>query len=209
MDMTGQITVNTQSSIRIEAGKVIRFDPYRINGAPHDADLVFLTHDHYDHFSPADLQLVMKRETVIVAPESMRSALRKAGFPDFTALQAGEVSEVSGVSVEAVASYNLNKPFHPKENGWLGYVITVDGQRVYVAGDTDATPEAAAVCCDIALLPIGGTYPMDACVAAELVKSIHPKRVIPTHYGSIVGNPEDGRRFAEAVGIEAQVVFCL
>ena len=207
--MPEQITVNTQSSIRIEAGKVIRFDPFRIGRAVHDADVVLLKHDHYDHFSPEDLRLVMKPDTVLAAPESMRNVLKKAGFTDFTALHAGETAEICGISVETVAAYNLNKPFHPKAAGWLGYVITAEGQRIYVAGDTDAVPESSAVHCDIAMLPIGGTYTMDAREAAELVRVMRPKTVIPTHYGSIVGNRRDGQVFADAVGSAAQVVFRL
>lgn len=207
--MIEKITVNTQSSIRIAAEKVIRFDPYQISGAPHDADIVFLTHEHYDHFSPDDLRLVMKPETVLAAPKSMQKILRKAGFSPFTAFQAGESGTVCGYPVEAVASYNLNRSFHPKENGWLGYVVTVDGQRIYVAGDTDAVPEAAAVHCDIALLPIGGTFTMNAKEAAALVRKIRPKAVIPTHYGTIVGQRSDGQLFSDAVGSEIHVVIRL
>ncbi|MCR5305936.1 MAG: MBL fold metallo-hydrolase [Oscillospiraceae bacterium] len=207
--MLEQITVNTQSSIRVAAGAVIRFDPYQIDGAPHDADIVFLTHAHYDHFSPEDLRRVMKPDTVLAAPASMREELRQAGFMLQKAFQAGESGDVSGYSVKAVASYNLNKPFHPKSNGWLGYIVTVNGCRIYVAGDTDATPEAAAVQCDLALLPIGGTYTMNYKEAAALTRKIQPQAVIPTHYGSIVGKKEDGRYFADAVGSEIQVVLRL
>lgn len=205
--MTDRITVNTQSSIRIDAGKIIRFDPFRISGAPHDADAVFLTHAHFDHFSPDDLRSVLKPDTVIAAPESMRKELFHAGFPLHAAFSAGETAAVCGFPAEAVAAYNLNKAFHPKENGWLGYVVTVNGCRIYVSGDTDATPEAAAVKCEIAMLPVGGTYTMDVAEAAELVRRIHPRTVIPTHYGSIVGDRSDGARFAKAVGAEIKVVL--
>lgn len=207
--MLNQITVNAQSSIRIGGETVMYFDPFRIEQAANDADIILITHPHFDHFSPADIAKVRKPETVFVAPQSMEKELTAAGITDAVLLKAGESKTVCGIPVEAVPAYNKTKHFHPKRNGWLGYIVTVGGKRIYAAGDTDATDEAAAVRCEIALIPIGGTYTTDAAEAADLVSRMHPQTVIPIHYGTIVGNVSDGDAFAKRVNAPVQVVFKL
>ncbi len=207
--MLNQITVNAQSSIRIGGETVMYFDPFRIEHAANDADIILITHPHFDHFSPADIAKVRKPETVFVAPQTMEKELTAAGITDAVLLKAGESKTVCGIPVEAVPAYNKTKHFHPKQNGWLGYIVTVDGKRIYAAGDTDATDEAAAVRCEIALIPIGGTYTTDAAEAAELVSRMQPQTVIPIHYGTIVGNVSDGDAFAKRVKAPVQVVFKL
>ncbi len=197
--MRRQITVNAQSSIRIGGDQVLYFDPFRITDARKDADIVFITHPHFDHFSPADIVRVCKPETVFIAPESMAAELKAAGITEPVLMKPGESKTISGIAVETVPAYNISKQFHPKQNGWLGYIVTVGGKRIYAAGDTDATKEAAAVQCDIALIPIGGTYTMNPAEAAELVNRMRPQIVIPIHYGTIVGNPGDGAAFAKFV----------
>ena len=207
--MLNQITVNAQSSIRIGGETVMYFDPFRIEHAANDADIILITHPHFDHFSPADIAKVRKPETVFVAPQTMEKELTAAGITDAVLLKAGESKTVCGIPVEAVPAYNKTKHFHPKRNGWLGYIVTVGGKRIYAAGDTDATDEAAAVRCEIALIPIGGTYTTDAAEAAELVSRMQPQTVIPIHYGTIVGNVSDGDAFAKRVKAPVQVVFKL
>ena len=207
--MTEQITVNAQSSIRIGGETVLYFDPFRIGAAVQDADIIFITHAHFDHFSPADIAKLRKPDTVFVAPASMAAELRANGILSPVLMQPGEKKTVCGIAVEAVPAYNLNKQFHPRKNGWLGYAVTVGGKRIYVAGDTDATPEAAAVSCDTALLPIGGTYTMNAAEAAALADKIQPETVIPTHYGTIVGNVSDGDAFAGMVKPPVKVLLRL
>lgn len=199
--MTDKITINTHSSIRIAANKIVYFDPFKITKETHDADIVFVTHSHFDHLSPEDIAAVSKPDTLLVIPESIRAEVQKAGFSSekIIALAPEQSTVVCGVQIEAVPSYNMNKPMHPKKNGWLGYVITVEKTRIYVAGDMDATPEGKAVQCDIAMIPIGGTYTMNAEEAAELVNAMQPKIAIPTHYGSIVGSPNDAQTFASLV----------
>lgn len=197
--MRRKITVNAQSSIRIGGDQVLYFDPFRITDARKDADIVFITHPHFDHFSPADIARVCKPETVFIAPESMAAELKAAGITEPFLMKPGESKTICGIAVETVPAYNISKQFHPKQNGWLGYVVTVDDKRIYAAGDTDATKEAAAVQCDIALIPIGGTYTMNPAEAAELVNRMQPQIVIPIHYGTIVGNPGDGAAFAKLV----------
>lgn len=209
--MIEKITVNTHSSIRIVSEKIIYCDPFKLDGTPHDADIVFVTHAHFDHFSPEDLEKIAKPETTYVMPESMKADAVKAGIREenLITLQPEQTADVCGIPVETVPSYNIGKPMHPKKNGWLGYILTVEGQRIYIGGDMDATPEAAVVKCDIAMIPIGGTYTMNAKEAAALVNEMRPKTVIPTHYGSIVGLKKDEKTFVKLVDEGISVVIKL
>lgn len=200
------ITINTHSSIKMTAEKTIYFDPFKITDESHDADIVFVTHEHFDHFSPDDIALVAKEDTVLVVPESMKEKAAEACVKseNIVCLKPCESHEICGIKVETVPSYNTNKPMHPKANGWLGYIVTIADMRVYVAGDTDATEEAEAVVCDAAMIPIGGTYTMNTEEAAALINKMRPKYALPTHYGDIVGEATDGIDFAVDVdpGIE-------
>lgn len=208
--MTNNISVNTQSSIRIDSGSaIIRIDPFKISGAPHDADIILITHEHYDHFSPEDIEKVRKPDTVFAAPKSMKNKLEVAGISNAVLLSPGDKTEISGIPVEAAAAYNTLKPFHPKSNGWLGYIVTAGGKRIYAAGDTDAVKEVKAVKCDIALVPAGGTFTMNYREAAALVNEIRPETAIPIHYGSIVGNSSDGENFGKLVDKSIKVVIKL
>lgn len=208
--MREEITVNTQSSIKIVGSKVLYFDPWQIEGEPHDANIIFITHEHYDHFSPEDIAKVSNDKTMVVFPQSMeREAANKTGIPsdNLVFMQPKEQREVSRLMIEAIPAYNNKKPFHMKRSQWLGYVVTMDAEKYYVAGDTDVTPESWDVRCDVALLPIGGTYTMDAKAAAELAGHLSPRLVIPTHYGSIVGSPADGELFQTLIqrGIQVEL----
>ena len=166
-NLTRGIRVLHQNAIRIEAdGRVLYFDPHGVQDAPHDADYIFVTHDHYDHFSPEDIGRVSKAGTTLVVPESARAAAEAVGLAVLP-VQVGQSAALPGVSFRTVPAYNLNKKFHPRAKDWVGYVAEFGGGIYYIAGDTDATPEARAVRCDVALLPIGGTYTMDAEEAAE------------------------------------------
>lgn len=207
--MKNKITVNTQSSIRIQSEKIIYFDPFKISSAANDADVIFITHEHSDHFSPEDIRKVQKSDTVFVGPKSMEDTFKKSGYSDLILLAPGEKTTVQDIPVEAIPAYNLMKPFHLKKNGWLGYVITVEGQHIYVAGDTDDTPEAQAVSCDIALVPIGGTFTMNYKKAAAYINELHPQIAIPTHYGTIVGSADDGEAFRKLVQPDIEVVIKL
>lgn len=205
--MLDQISINLHSSIRVEGEKVLRFDPFRLADAPHDADVILITHAHYDHYSPEDVAKARKPGTILVAPCAMEDELKAE--PDVVLLYPGETAQVAGIPVEAVPSYNVGKPMHPKKNGWLGYVVTVNGCRIYVAGDTDDNPDIRQVRCDVALIPIGGTYTMNAAEAAALINEIRPAVAIPTHYGSIVGKAEDAASFSALVDPEIRVVLKL
>jgi L-ascorbate metabolism protein UlaG (beta-lactamase superfamily) len=175
---------------------------------PHDAAYVLITHQHYDHFSVEDIRKVINDSTVLVSPESMLDdALElESEVRSVVGVKPGVYRELSGLELETVPAYNTIKPFHPKRAEWVGYILRIDGKRVYIAGDTGLTKEAKQVKCDIALLPIGGTYTMDTKRAAELANIMRPEYVIPTHYGSIVGKSSDGQTFASYVKSPVRVV---
>ena len=196
--MTENIRVIIHSSIRIacEAGTVY-LDPYLLEEEAHDADYILVTHNHYDHFSPEDIRKIARDETILVVPEGMRDEAEKADLGlQIKTVRPAESYTIDTFSFETVASYNTLKPFHPKGAGWVGYILHDGGKRIYIAGDTDAVREAKQVKCDIALVPVGGTYTMNAKQAAELVNTIQPAVASPTHYGSAVGKKEDGEIFA-------------
>nr|MBF0221516.1 MBL fold metallo-hydrolase [Desulfobulbaceae bacterium] len=177
-------------------GKTIYFDPFQLAGNIFPpADLIFISHEHRDHFSPEDLAKIVTGRTVIVT--DARVAEKLTGL--VTVAAPGDKIEISGLSVEVVPAYNINKKFHPKKNGWLGFIVTVEGVRVYHAGDTDYIPEMKDMRADIALLPVSGTYVMTAAEAAQAALDIKPQVAIPMHYDSIVGSADDARLFAEAL----------
>ncbi len=182
-------------------GKAIVIDPFQVKKCE-PADVILVTHEHYDHCSPEDIQKVQEASTVIVTEAD--SAKKLSG--DVRVVQPGDKLTVSGIQIEAVPAYNTNKNFHPKQNGWLGFVLTVDGVRIYHAGDTDLIPEMDSIKADIALLPVSGTYVMTAEEAVEAAKIIKPKLVIPMHYDSIVGSADDARRFSDALSGTCEVV---
>ncbi|MCM1046085.1 MAG: MBL fold metallo-hydrolase [Candidatus Gastranaerophilales bacterium] len=206
--MEEKIMLPIHSSICIKTDKTIYIDPYRSEGDSHDADIIYITHEHYDHFSPEDIEKVRKEDTVYVLPESMRKAAQdlRAKEGNVVLVKAGEKTEIAGVPTETVAAYNHVKPFHPKNKGWVGYILTIEGERIYIAGDTDSNEENRQVKCDIAIVPVGGFYTMDAKKAAELVNSIKPKIAIPSHYGSAVGKAEDGDTFCKYVDSDIKVI---
>ena len=209
--MLENITINTQSSIRIEDNKIIRFDPFVIDRNYNDADIIFITHTHYDHFSVEDLNKVRKEDTIFIIPESEIDKLSSLNILESNIIKVvpNKSYEVLGYKFSTIPSYNTNKPFHKKEYNWVGYILEINNKKYYIAGDTDITEENKNVRCDIAFIPIGGTYTMDYTEAAELVNIIKPSIAIPIHYGSIVGKKEDANSFKELVDndIEIQILI--
>ena len=197
---TTNISVNTQSSIRIAGSKILYFDPFQISDESHDADVIFITHSHHDHLDPESIGKIAREDTVFIAPSSMGQEMRKVvGDAELLLMMPGSSRDAGGLAVQAVPAYNRLKPFHPKRYGWNGYVVTMDGVRYYVSGDTDAISELTSITCDVALVPVGGTYTMTAKEAAKLINEICPSVAIPTHYGSIVGKPADADTFRKYV----------
>lgn len=192
------ITVNTQNSIRIEGSKILYFDPFQIEDSRHDADMILITHEHFDHFEPDSITKVKKDDTLLAAPESMKKkVLSESGLsPDKCMFyRPGETYRQGDIVIQTVPAYNKMKPFHPRTKKWLGYIVKLDDIRYYVAGDTDVNEDIKKVQCDVALIPIGGHYTMDRKQAAVYVAELKPRAVIPTHYGSITGDKTDGREF--------------
>lgn len=204
------ITINIQSSIRIADSKILYFDPYQIENAEHDADMIFITHEHYDHFEPESIAKCKKDGTMLSAPESMKKkVLAETGIAAENCLffEPGKKYEIGSLKVETIPAYNRIKPFHPKGKKWQGYVVEMDSVRYYVSGDTGVNEDIKKVRCDVALLPIGGTYTMNWKQAAEYAAQIKPAVVIPTHYGSIVGDQADGEAFKKELGsLDADIV---
>ena len=180
------IFVNTRSSIKITGSKTIYFDPLEITDEPHDADMVFITHEHYDHFSPEDIRKVIKEDTLIIVPEVMISMIQESDFQvqEIHGIAPLQTRCIDGIECKGIPAYNIGKAFHPKNNCWIGYWVKLDERTYYAMGDTDVTPEAKAVEADVVFVPIGGKYTMDAAEAAEFINESRPELVVPIHYGS-------------------------
>ena len=189
-------------SYRIDGDVVIYFDPYEIKTGT-AADIIFISHEHFDHCSPSDVAKVQSEETVIVADRVSAKKLRGK----VKTMQPGDRLTVKGVGIEAVPAYNIDKQFHPKDAGMLGFVVNIGGVRVYHAGDTDFIPEMYDIETDVALLPVSGTYVMTADEAVEAALSINPKVAIPMHYGSIVGDKNDAEHFRDQLAGKVEVVI--
>jgi L-ascorbate metabolism protein UlaG (beta-lactamase superfamily) len=190
-------------TFRIEDGPTIYTDPYQLPSGLKPADLVLITHDHFDHLSLDDLKPLVTADTTAVAANACVGALKKLPFKEVHGIAPGESIQVGEVSIKAVPAYNVNKfrapgqPFHPKEANYVGFVVTVKGVSIYHAGDTDHIPEMRGLAPDIALIPVSGTYVMTAEEAVRAVADIAPKVAIPMHYGAIVGGPSDAQYFRE------------
>ncbi|MDQ1334365.1 MAG: hypothetical protein QG552_1315 [Thermodesulfobacteriota bacterium] len=179
---------------RIDAGKTIYFDPYQITGGP-VADLILVSHEHFDHCSPEDIAKIQGPETIIVTEKD--AAKKLTG--DIRVMRPGDVLDLGDVKIQAVPSYNTDKDFHPRKKGWLGFIVETEGVRVYHAGDADFIPEMEGLKVDIAFLPVSGTYVMTAEQAVNAALAIRPKLAIPMHYGAIVGDAQDAARFKKAL----------
>ena len=179
------IFVNTRSSIKIIGTKIIYFDPLEITGEPHDADMVFITHEHYDHFSPDDIRKVIKNDTRLVVPTAMLDMLKgkNLGLVDIYGMLPFQKENFDDVKCQTIPAYNIEKAFHPKNNDWLGYLVELDGITYYAMGDTDVTSETMEVEADVVFVPIGGKYTMNATEASEFINTKRPRLVVPIHYG--------------------------
>ncbi len=186
---------------RIDGTKTIYFDPFQI-ASTRKADIILVSHEHYDHCSPDDVARIQNDDTIIITEKD--SAKKLSG--DVRTVAPGEAVTMDDVTVTAVPAYNVNKKFHPRAKGWLGFIVEIDGMRVYHAGDTDFIPEMNDFQVDVALLPVSGTYVMTAEEAIQAARAIRPRAVIPMHFGSIVGSEKDAALFAQSLSGEMEVV---
>lgn len=195
--MLDNIEVLCHSSIRISKGKTIYIDPFHIRKQYNDADIILITHSHYDHFSEDDIEKVMKSGTKIYVTNDLFEKTKKLGFYEnnITIVKPNETYYEADIEIKTIRAYNTNKQFHSIENNWVGYILKINNIVYYIAGDTDITDENEKVKCDIAFIPVGGTYTMNAKEAAILMNKIKPKIAIPTHYGEIVGTKQDAEEF--------------
>jgi L-ascorbate metabolism protein UlaG (beta-lactamase superfamily) len=201
------------AAFRVTVGRAtVYIDPYRVGADAPPADLILITHGHYDHFSPQDVERLSKRDTWLVGPAAV--AERVSG--QVHRIGPGETLDdelVRGTHISAVAAYNTSKrdadgnPFHPRDAGWVGYELNVRGERLYHSGDTDVIPEMDSVTgVDVALLPVSGVYVMTAHEAAEAARRIQPRVAVPMHWGSHIGTEHDARTFAASAPVEVRLM---
>lgn len=212
------------SAINVEVGgKSLYFDPFhltdsksKLSMALDSADIVLITHDHYDHFSPLDIKLILKEDTKIVMPSSMKAIYEDSiineliDYSNVYYVKPNDSIQIGDISILAVPSYNVGKTFHISDKKYVGYIVSNNGESIYVAGDTDINDDNINIKCDIALLPVGGTYTMNSTEAAKLANTIRPKIVYATHYGDIVGvsgADGDGEAFKKLVDKDIEVIL--
>lgn len=190
------------ASFRVDGSKVIYFDPFELTSGP-VADIIFITHEHYDHCSPADVKKIQGKHTLIITEKD--SAKKLTG--SIKVVKPGDSLEIEGIKVKVIPSYNVQKDFHPKQRGWVGFLVEMDGFTIYHPGDCDLIPEMEGLGPDVALLPVSGTYVMDAKMAAEAAIKIGAKVVIPMHYGSFIGSQKDASILRDALKGKVEVVI--
>lgn len=191
-------------SFRLKGEKVVYIDPWKLAAGAEKADVILVTHEHYDHFSPDDIAKISKPDTVIVAPQSVAA---KSNLK-IKVVKPGDTLTANGVAIEVVPAYNPNKKFHPKSAGHVGYIVTLNGKRIYHTGDTDEIPEMAQIKCDIALMPVSGTYVMTAAEAAQAANRLKPALAIPMHYGDadVVGTRKDAEEFKKLAQVPVEIL---
>lgn len=188
------------NSIKILGDKIIYIDPFKISETTNDADFIFCTHSHFDHFSIEDILKIRNENTILVITVSaLEEALKYFNKEKIIIVEPNKNYIIEDLNFSTVPAYNLNKNFHPKENNWVGYLINTNNKTYYIAGDTDNIPEIQNIKCDVAFIPVGGTYTMNYKEAAELAIILNANLIVPTHYGSIVGEKTDGENFKKLV----------
>jgi L-ascorbate metabolism protein UlaG (beta-lactamase superfamily) len=202
-DLLQGITWLRHASFRIEApGCVIYVDPWKLKAKSAPADLILITHEHHDHFSPKDVDKIRTPDTTVVSIAAVTSELSG----DLRTVQAGDQLTAKGVDIEVVPAYNVDKHFHPQSKGGVGYILTTGGRRIYHAGDTDAIPEMDDMRVDVALVPVSGTYTMNASEAAAVVNKMQPAIAVPMHWGDAIGKREHALEFREKCQVPVTIM---
>lgn len=208
-----QITWLGHDGFKLKTGKTVYIDPYRLKSPAEPADVVCVTHEHFDHLSVDDLKTVVAPHTTVVTIAACEEAAKGLRPRAVRVVKPGDRILVEGIVIEAVPAYNTSKfrapgtPFHPQADGKVGFVVGMGGIRIYHAGDTDEVPEMAAVVgVDVALLPVSGTYVMTAAEAIKACEAIRPKLAIPMHYGAVVGSAADAEAFKKGVTCRVEIL---
>ena len=190
------------ASIRIDGEKIIYIDPWELKTDRPKADIILITHGHYDHCSKQDVEKIVRDGTAIFATPDCGNNLPF----NFHSISPGEEERVDGIIIRAVPAYNIGKHFHPRTNDWVGYIIEMGGERIYFTGDTDYIPEMDDITADILIIPVGGTYTMTADEAAGVANRIKPQLAIPIHFGAVVGSRLDADAFAELAQVPVEIL---
>ena len=202
------ITLNYHASIKMEKeGKVIYFDPFKIDNTSNDADYIFITHSHYDHYSETDIKKVMKDSTKFIITSDLEGKVSNLGVnkENITVVYPNESYTVDEIKFDTIPAYNTNKTYHKKSYNWVGYNVNLGGIKYYVVGDSDVTDEFKDVKCDVIFVPVGGTYTMDEKEASGAINEIKPKYAIPVHYGE-TGSGDNAKHFIELLNEEIKGV---
>lgn len=207
-----QITWLGHDSFIVKDGKTVIIDPFKLRSSPGKADILLISHEHFDHLSLEDIKKVVGNDTTVVTIAAAKKELGSVKVKEVKSVKPGDNVKIGDVSIEVVPAYNLNKfrepgrVFHPKDDGKVGFIIGMKGMRIYHAGDTDVIPEMKGLKPDVALLPVSGTYVMTADEAAEAARMIQPKLAIPMHYGAIVGSEKDAEKFKQLAPCEVHIL---
>ena len=187
----------------------IYIDPYKIENETHNAKYLFITHSHYDHFSIEDIEKVRNEDTIFFVTSDCKEKLLEIGVGEkrIVTVAPDEMYRFNKIEVQVIPAYNVDKEYHKKEYGWVGYLIKINGVTYYITGDTDVNEDIQNIKCDVLFVPIGGTYTMDYKEAADYTNSIKPKYVIPIHYGTIDGKKEDGIEFAKLLDTKIECLI--
>jgi L-ascorbate metabolism protein UlaG (beta-lactamase superfamily) len=206
--MLDAFTWYKQAALRWQRKITVYIDPWGVPDGEPKADLILITHAHFDHYSQEDMDRVAKAGTIIVAPEDVATECLTSG--DIRGVKPGDSIEAAGLQVSTIPAYNAHPDrldMHPRDNNWVGYIVDFDDARAYFAGDTDHVKEMSEVRTDVAFVPIGGTYTMDVVEATGAIKEISPKVAVPYHFGFVVGSPSFGEDFVRAIApIEGRVL---
>ncbi|MBR1386537.1 MAG: MBL fold metallo-hydrolase [Bacilli bacterium] len=203
--MLDNVEVFCQSTIKISCDLVLYFDPFKIENESHDADIIFITHDHFDHFDINSILKIKKDDTFIVVPSTLESDVKSYFERDkILVVEPNNSYLVKNISFKTVRAYNINKDFHPKNKNWVGYLVSINNINYYIMGDTDDTLDARSVSADVLFIPIGGVYTMNYMEAVDFTNYVKPKVAVPIHYGDIVGNKEDAINFISNLNSEIE-----
>jgi len=194
-----KIEVLNHASVKLIDNKIIYFDPYDIEKDYHDADYIFITHDHYDHYDKESILKIQKEDTKIIVPKCLEKENHTL------VVEPKQEYKIDDISFQTIPAYNTEASFHLKEKEYVGYNVLLNGLYYYVMGDTNRTPEADQVKTDVCFVPIGGTYTMDVFEAVQYINEVKPKKAIPIHYGKIVGSKDLGEKFAKEISTDIDV----